>query len=153
MIIFRLLLLLVIMGCSLSLNASTSLTELLQLNKIYQVSFSQQKKIPFLKKPFHTSGQVIFHHKKGILWKTTKPLKQTLLITPSGFYTVNKGRVIESAMGEKSDLFYAQLFDFFRGDLSGIEKTFRIKTQQSDQDYKISLTPKGEILKEFLTRI
>ncbi len=125
----------------------------LQQHQIYQVQFTQKKTIPFLKKPFVSSGFLVFHHKKGIFWNSTKPLSQSLVISPKGIFEV-KGNIVEALTGGGSTkVFSAQLFEFFSGDFASLQKNFALQLSENSQGYKVKLTPKGTSLQRFLKSI
>ena len=132
---------------------SDELTLLLQHHRIYQAHFIQTKNIPFLKKPFISSGTLFFHSQEGILWQTKKPLEQILLLTPAGIFEVVNQRVVPLNKSQTSNLFGSQLYDFFKGDLTSLEKTFVLQIFKEYQRYSIKLIPRGDSLKKFLTLI
>ncbi|MDX2469428.1 MAG: outer membrane lipoprotein carrier protein LolA [SAR324 cluster bacterium] len=129
------------------------LEKLLKQHQIYQVDFTQKKTIPFLKKPFVSSGNLIFHHKKGIFWNSTKPLTQSLVISAKGLFEVKNNRPEALAGAANSSLFSAKLFEFFGGDLGSLQETFELVLAQDAKGYKVTMAPKGQALKSFLKSI
>ncbi len=62
-------------------SADKSGLEALLVKPFVRAEFVKQRKLAILTKPFVTQGYILFDRDKGMVWKTTAPVNDTLLIT------------------------------------------------------------------------
>ena len=133
--------------------AEADLAKLIGQHKIYSASFTQKKKLPFLKKPFVSKGRVFFHQDQGVFWRTTSPIKQGLLITPTGMFEVQGAQVKPAPGGNAAGQIAGNFAQFFGGDLSKLSESFALQVQKGETGHILLLTPKAKSINAFVSAV
>lgn len=69
-------------------QAETDIDALLQ-RPFVKAEFKKERKLKVLSRPFVTYGFMLFKPDKGLIWKTTKPIEDTLLIKDNEIMSLN----------------------------------------------------------------
>lgn len=119
--------------------------------------FEQSKRIAGFKKPVVSRGEFIVSRERGVLWNTREPfagsLKMTrkeIVSTAGGNETMRMNTSDQPALQSIAGL----LFSLFAGDISQLEKNFRIAGElRGTQGWQLLLEPRSEVLARTIARI
>jgi len=144
--------------CTLSVSvAETNDDEIKRLlaKPFVKADFVKTRKLKILSRPFITSGKILFLPEKGLVWHTTKPIEDILLIGHKGVSQLKNldsapvkidNPVIESA----SNVFIT----IFSLDLEKIKSIFTLKRLANENNKQVYfLEAKDENIRKIIGRI
>lgn len=118
--------------------------------------FQQQKYIADLDTTLDSSGTFSFTTGEGLRWNIRKPVPTSLRITPTEIVEEQDGEeVMRMAVDEQpmtraiSEVFFA----IFGGNWEALAERFTIRPLQEESPWHFELTPKGDLLKSYLSAI
>jgi len=115
-------------------------------------TFSQNKNIKPLKRPFKSEGSFVYLPNKGLLWHTLKPVNSLKLFANDGVYKIDDQGVLHKEAQLDNDFFLA----LFAADEQKLAKFFTTELLKSDIDGKASclaLTPIGSTMRSLFKKI
>lgn len=126
----------------------------LESQSSYRAQFAQERAQPFLKRPFKSSGRLLYWQGHGVLWQVEKPLSQTLLIGKEGVFQFKgsqKKPLLPGQAGRR--LVAGLLLPLFSGQLEALEKRFEIERQGPAEAPRLIARPKDATLLNYLARL
>ncbi len=114
-------------------------------------SFTQSKYLAGLAQPARSTGQFLYHCQYGVIWATTDPAKEILVLRSAKSATAY--RIIDGEqqrMTSRQSKFLTQLvMSLIAGDQSTLNKHFEILPRQD----QLTLTPKKRAIKRAIKQI
>lgn len=113
-------------------------------------SFAQSKTVQGLSRPLRSVGSFAVVPGRGLVWRTEKPLKGELVLTPRGVFAVEgSGSRKISAGGDVLKL----MDQILAGDASALERSFVVRRSSTAQGWILDLEPKPGPLAEVFRSI
>ena len=112
-------------------------------------SFTQEKHLHFMQKPFISHGEFSLGRDDGLRWQVTEPLPS--LMTVQGAVVSLDGKPVnDRGVGR---LIAGIMLGFMQGDLSGLAAEFEISGEASASGWFLTLVPRGGGVASVLSRI
>lgn len=135
-------------------TAETTLKELLPSNCFFSANFIQNRDIKKLPIPLSSSGKLLFSCDYGLLWKTEKPIQETLIYsTPHLNYRIAENNSIEVLAGQKHNYLSKFLLSILSNDIKKIGNEFTITKNVNNGMPSILLNPNNNFIKKGLESI
>ena len=119
-------------------------------------TFEQIRTIEKINRSFRSSGKFEISKATGILWKIEKPFFSEMRITDSSIVQLDADGV-RTEISSKDNAVFGEIARMMRsvlfGDLSGLQKRFRIYFVQNGKNWKIGLVPSEETVQKVLRSI
>jgi uncharacterized membrane protein len=122
----------------------------LQSTPQFSTSFTQQRYLKGLPKPFVSEGILYYDRDKGLRWETNKPIKSVFTVDKTGisFQVEDEPtqKEVHGAARRMSDL----ILSMYRGSREDLEKEFSIKFSSETNGYRLQLLPKDQMVSSHL---
>lgn len=125
-----------------------SVCESLTKNTVTTGNFTQEKKLPSVKRALKSYGTFVFC-KDGIVWNTTRPVKSSLAVTSTKlvqFTPDGKQTVLDGADNAIFKSIAQTVTALFSGDKAALEKNFTVSFSSTANTWTMSLTPKDKTI-------
>lgn len=111
--------------------------------------FSQSKQIKTLPVPLVSSGEFIYSCDLGLIWKTQKPIVESLVFTNQKLhFLVPEKLSVENLEGVQHDFLANLLLGLMAGNTEFISKEFEIDVSEKKGDViQLTLQPKNKMVK------
>jgi len=122
-------------------------------NNVLTAKFTQQRHLKGIP-PLKSEGSMIMYEGHGLIWTTTKPFPNSILITKKGLYQLedNTKTAIVKAGGE-SAMFDAMASIFSIAPGKEVEGFNLEELPAADQKWKLRLVPKSQQVSNFIQSI
>lgn len=121
------------------------LQEQLTAQKVLKGQFTQTKTMQMFKQPLRSSGDFILSQEQGLIWQQNKPFLVSLVLANNKLiqqFSGQSAQVIE-AKDNPMVFYFSHLFlSLFQGDLESLKTQFEMHLQATDNNWKLTLTPK-----------
>jgi len=118
--------------------------------------FEQEKHLQALARPLLSSGKLVFVAGQGVLWQVQTPYPARILVRRDELIRWDEdGNAHKSSYG-KAPIFRALSSIFlamFRGNFEGLQDTFDLSATQAEGIWRLTLTPKDEILAAVISNV
>ena len=158
MIRFISILVLIVTSFSVSANSVESVEVLKSLMpKVCHFSgvFNQSKQIKTLPVPLNSTGEFIYSCDLGLIWKTQKPIVESLVFTNQKLhFLVPEKLSIENLDGVQHDFLGNLLLGLMSGNTEFISKEFEIDvSEQKGETTQLTLQPKNKMIKRAIQSV
>lgn len=128
------------------------LMQQLQKAETVQGDFTQTRFLQALPVPIKSTGTFAFALQKGLLWQMQKPFATTLRVTPRGIaqWANNQWQASQNPIQNQQIALFLGLLS---GDMSALEKEFKITLSGQANHWQLSLIPDTLLLKQIFTQI
>ncbi len=133
-----------------------------QLNDapVWRGEFVQTRELVGLKKHLKSGGHMLVDKKRGVLWKTEKPIAGTLRVSRQEIVQKDGQQILSRLTAEKEPAVKtigSILFSLFAGDLITLERYFShtgsLQRRDGQQGWELQLTPREPALARLIQRI
>jgi len=119
---------------------------------VFAGKFTQTKKLQGLATPLQSSGAFYYHCQHGVIWSTTSPLNETLVLKRDGTGVMLVDSRSTKLKSRQSRFLGNLINDLMGANISSLEKSFVIE-RFSTTTQKYMLTPKNRSLKRAIKSI
>ena len=121
---------------------------------IFSGDFEQTKTIRGLDKNLNSSGRFFYHCEKGVVWKTTQPIEESLVFTKAGKRWKIQDQKSEPINTRQSRMLGELMNGLIGWQLDYIESNFSFAgTHSNGSDAYVSLLPRKRSLKRALAKV
>lgn len=117
----------------------------------FRSTFREERHIAALTAPLESEGEMRCLPQKGIVWRVTRPIERTTIITPSGL-TIFSGTGEQEKISDRANISSA-LLSLMGGSVEETAENFTITTSGSVNAWSITLTPKDTLVAEIVSGI
>lgn len=118
--------------------------------------FVQTKKLTVLSRPLVTEGEMVFARDQGLIWRTTRPVESTLVMSSDGIFK-RSGTANEKIDTGKAPLVESTsriFLSLFKGDFSALEGIFHLRLfGTATSTWRIELSPRNTQVAKYLKSI
>ncbi|AIL33267.1 LolA family protein [Basilea psittacipulmonis] len=127
-----------------------ALSQMLKNTRTVSGDFEQIRHLKSLPIPIKSAGNFAIQQDKGLYWHMSSPIESTLRVTKNGIEELSaNGSWLPASNQSKESL----LLDLFNGDIESLREQFNMSLTGTSENWQLSLTPKGIILKQIFDRI
>ncbi len=138
---------------ALSLSAANAVEIDLPKNECsFAGAFVQTKALPALPKPVLSKGVFYYHCQHGVIWSTTEPTAEALVLNKSGHGATVTGNQIKPLKSRQGKFLSSLLNNLMAGNTQALQKKFVIE-QPDENNRAYTLTPKKRSLKRGVKQI
>jgi hypothetical protein len=117
----------------------------------FRSSFHEQRFIAALTAPLESEGEMQCLPERGILWRVTRPVERTTIITPDGLKIISRTGESES-VADRAKI-SAALLSLMGGAVEKASEDFTITASGNVKAWSITLTPKDSLVAEIVAKI
>ncbi len=117
--------------------------------------FTQTKVIPHLNRPLVSSGSFLYVKHKGIIWNTTQPFPNILVISGAGILRLSDDGAstrIAASDNAVAHGFSKAFLSLFGGDTSELSQNFEVQEAFQGKGWSLSLTARPSLAR-FISKI
>lgn len=133
--------------------AFVAVNQLLRDAKCVRADFTEEKKIKVLKRPLHSTGQLVFSGKLGLYRSLKDPFVQELLVTPRGIAQRDETGKVEKIEVDKQPLakgFIDAFLLVFSGDDKALSADFDLYFEGDQSAWSMGFVPRKKPLSTFI---
>jgi hypothetical protein len=122
----------------------------------FLAQFEEEKHIRMLRRPLHSSGELIFIPQKGLYRKLTTPFVQELLITATALQQRDAHGTVETLALESVPLAKALVEGFlavFSGSWDSLQSHFQVYFSSENPHWTLGLTPRHTAMTQIISCI
>lgn len=117
----------------------------------FRAAFTEQRFVAVLTAPLESQGEIECIPEKGLVWRVTRPITKTSLITPSGVTILdakNEPRVIPDRANIS-----AALISLLSGDVTEAQSDFQVIPSGTEKAWVVTLFPHDSLVAEIIHSI
>ncbi len=120
-----------------------------------QCAFTQEKTLSFMDQTMKSSGNLYVLGGDKLRWEYNEPYNYAILMVDDELIIIDEGDVNKTKLGKNPAFKKVQqlMTNTLQGDFMTQKSMFDQSIEMNDKFYRISLTPKEEELKEFVSKM
>lgn len=122
--------------------------------------FQQTRQLAGMSRPLKSSGRMVVDNRRGVLWKTEKPIAGSLRISRQEIVHKDGSQVLMRLSAEREPVVKtigSILFSLFAGDLATLDRHFThsgsLQRRDGRRGWELQLTPRDAALASLIQRI
>ena len=118
--------------------------------------FKQTKSVKKIKRDFVSTGVFLISKENGIIWKTQKPIVSELAVNKGGVFERDAKGVSRRVLSKENPVFAdfsGHIQSLLSGNISELEKNFKIFYEKQKCGFKLGLVPREGIVRKAVANI